>query len=189
MLATDYKPGPEDRRALELRDRPLEEFAPAPGPVEGLLTAAVALVQRKTTRGQFAVHLLRRIGNPRMSEARLLALLSWMQAEGDAGRYNPLNATWEMPGSTTFNFANVQNYVSFDQGVEATALTLNYGASHGLYGYKPIRHALNVGSRPSVTLEAVEESAWGTGGLAQRVYQDTKNAVILASRHHRLAGA
>lgn len=188
MLAEDYKPGPPNRRVEELELRPLE-LAVAPSFFAGLSAAATALLSRKTTRGQFAVHLLSKIGDPRMNETRMLMLMAWMQAEGDAGRFNPLNATWQMTGSTTFNSAGVQNYVSFDQGVAATALTLNYGAKHDEYGYKPIRHALNVGSRPSVGLAAVEASSWGTGGLALRVYEDTPNKTLLTLKHHRLAGA
>jgi hypothetical protein len=93
-------------------------------------------------------------------------MMAWMQAEGDAGRFNPLNTTHSMPGATNFNSVGVKNYASFEDGVTATAETLNYGARRGLYGYHGIRHCLHTNAPARRTLAAVERSEWGTGGLA-----------------------
>lgn len=169
------------RRELELQSRPLE-----PVDHHGLLHRAVSAATGARTRGQFAHYFLPKIG-AKMSEANLLMLMSWCQAEGDAGRFNPLNTTQHMPGSTRFNSADVQNYGSFMDGVVATAKTLNFGADHAQFGYAAIRNALRAGSNPRIGLEAVEASAWGTGGLAVRVYEGTPNAKLLNLRHHRLA--
>lgn len=92
-----------------------------------------------------------------------------MQAESADAKFNPLACTQKMPGSTDFNWNGgipVQNYVSLDQGVEATARTLNYGADHNLYGYKAIRRRLRGNSPAWLTLRALKRSSWGTGYLA-----------------------
>jgi hypothetical protein len=137
------------------------------------------------TRGEFATALLRAIDAPNSRRNRR-ALLAWMQAEGDAGRFNPLNTTHDWPGATDFNWVGVKNYASFEDGVRATAATLNYGADRGLYGYRPIRARLRA-SRPSWrVLKAVEESQWGTGGLALRVLRSVP-VLAAAYAHHRLA--
>lgn len=137
------------------------------------------------TRGRFARRFLRGIGAP-VTRDNMLAMMSWMQAEGDAGRFNPLNTTLTEPGSTTFNWVGVQNYRNWKDGVRATVKTLSYGANRDLYGYGRIRGALRNGHNPRGVLEAVEESAWGTGGLALRVYEGTANSTLLGYKHHRL---
>ena len=39
--------------------------------------------------------------------------------------FNPIDTEWRLPGSTNFNSAGVQDYLSLAQGVQATALTYN----------------------------------------------------------------
>lgn len=126
---------------------------------------------RTYTREDFARALLPKIG-ARASKRNLVALVAWQRAEGIAGKFNPLNTTLDAPDATDFNSVGVKNYVSFLQGVEATAKTLNYGADRGLYGYRPIRKRLRGNSFAWLTLRAVERSAWGTGGLAAEVRSD-----------------
>jgi hypothetical protein len=116
------------------------------------------------TRGQFARALLPKIG-AKVTVHNMRSLMAWMQAEGDAGRFNPLNTTHDMPGATDFNSVGVKNYRSFEDGVVATSETLNYGADRDLYGYKAIRRRLRLSKPAYRTLLAVERSAWGTGGL------------------------
>lgn len=116
------------------------------------------------TRGQFARALLPEV-YAEVTTHNMRAMMAWMQAEGDAGRFNPLNTTHDMPGATDFNSVGVKNYASFQDGVEATAETLNYGAKRGLYGYHGIRLCLHTNKPARRTLAAVERSEWGTGGL------------------------
>lgn len=123
------------------------------------------------TREDFARALLPKIGAP-TTKRNLVALVAWQRAEGIAGKFNPLNTTLGAQGATDFNSVGVKNYVSFLQGVEATAKTLNYGADRGLYGYRQIRKRLRGNSFAWLTLRAVEKSAWGTGGLAAVVRRD-----------------
>lgn len=126
-----------------------------------------------TTRLAFAQALLAEIGAPD-TERNRWALVSWMQAEGSAARFNPLATTQDYPGATDFNSVHVKNYVSLADGVAATAKTLNYGADRDLYGYRPIRRRLRENAWARNTLKAVEESAWGTGGLALRCLRTVK---------------
>lgn len=125
------------------------------------------------TREDFAAAVLEGINAP-VSKRNLWALVSWMQAEGGDARWNPLNTTQEMPGATDYNWVGVKNYASFAQGVEATVKTLNFGADRGLYGYKPIRRRLRRNAWAYWTLRAVEDSIWGTGGLALRCLRGVK---------------
>jgi hypothetical protein len=128
------------------------------------------------TRDTFARAFLREIEAP-VKQHNLIALVAWMQAEGLGGSYNPLNTTLHMPGSTRFNFADVQNYVDFDQGVRATARTLVEGAhkADDPFGYRAILRRLRANAPARYTLKAVEVSAWGTGGLALACRKQTVN--------------
>lgn len=137
------------------------------------------------TRGEFARALLPRIG-AEVTTHNMRALMAWMQAEGDAGRFNPLNTTLPLPGATEFNSVGVKNYASFNDGVRATAETLNYGASRDLYGYRPIRSALIHNLPAWRTLRAVEASAWGTGGLAL-LCLPLVSAYPSRFQHHRIS--
>lgn len=137
------------------------------------------------TRGQFARALLPKVG-AEVTARNMRALMAWMQAEGDAGRFNPLNTTQDKPGATDFNSVGVKNYRSFVDGVNATAETLNYGADRGLYGYHGIRSCLRRNAPAWRTLGAVESSAWGTGGLATLTLATVKTA-LRNYQHHRIS--
>lgn len=63
---------------------------------------------------------------------RLLA--AWAQAEGGTARYNPLNCTLRLVGSTPYNNAGVQNYFRPTEGCCATGLTLVNGNYNGILG-------------------------------------------------------
>lgn len=127
------------------------------------------------TRRDFAKALLRHLGAP-ITLRNMWVLISWMQAEGGAAKNNPLNTTEEWPGATVYNWVGVKNYPKFGDGVQATARTLNYGADRGLYGYGAIRHGLRHNAYALDTLEAVERSMWGTGGLAVRCLPGVKRS-------------
>lgn len=112
------------------------------------------------------------------------ALLAWIYAEGRGGKFNPLNTTLVLTSltspsglaSTRFNSVGVQNYATFEDGVYAGLETLKRGANKDgdPYGYKPIRRRLRLIAPAAYTLDAVEDSRWGTGGLAKEVLDDIK---------------
>lgn len=178
-----YDPGPVDRRDQELAGRP--EVVP---PQLNLLKANFRRALHIPTRGMFARRFLHGISAP-VTDRTLAAMMAWMQAEGDAGRYNPLNTTLDEPGATVFNWVGVKNYVDWKQGVRATVKTLDFGANHHQFGYGPIREHLRHDDPPLDVMEAVERSSWGTGGLAVRVLLSTGSQQLLTNRylHHRLS--
>ena len=68
------------------------------------------------------------IGVPNNS-ANKAVIAAWATAEDTEALYNPLATTWKgLPGATAYNYNDgnpVKNYVSQQQGVEATVKTLN----------------------------------------------------------------
>jgi hypothetical protein len=92
------------------------------------------------------------------------AIKGWESAEGgnweNSAHYNPLDTTQREPGSYSMNSVNVQAYVSWTQGFQATLTTLGYSA------YGNIRSALAAGDSAQRVAEAVASSPWGTGPYA-----------------------
>jgi hypothetical protein len=89
------------------------------------------------TREQFAKDVAVRMGNPIPNQTVIDFIVGWSVYEtntNSGARYNILNTTQPMPGSTYFNHlsgsSGVQNYTSYAQGIQATQLTIQ----NGLYG-------------------------------------------------------
>lgn len=85
-------------------------------------------------------HLLAVVG-ARAGAENLRLLAAWQRAEGGAAKWNPLNCTLELPGSTAYNSFtvggvtyHVQNYPRPVWGVCATALTITNGNYGGIVG-------------------------------------------------------
>jgi hypothetical protein len=68
-----------------------------------------------------------------------------------------------MAGSTSFNSVGVQNYVSLEQGLQATKETIENGWD--VYGYGPIVRSLRACSDALTTARAVAASSWCPGCL------------------------
>jgi hypothetical protein len=64
----------------------------------------------------------------------ILFLKAWRQSEGASARYNPFNTTLKQDGDTKFNRIGVKNYISFENGLQATIDTLTKGK--GIERYK-----------------------------------------------------
>ena len=126
------------------------------------------------TRGAFAKRLCNAFG-VEASQRRLNALVAWQAAEGTNAKFNPLATTRKQPGSTYFNHLSedvgVQNYTSLGSGVAATQATLQ---EHG-HGYESIVQALADNDPAKDILQAVANSAWGTGWLALSVLPFVKS--------------
>lgn len=114
-----------------------------------------------TTYGGWAAQFLPSLGAP-ICTNNLVAVVSWQVAEFTQAAWNPLATTYPMPGSSTFNYAGVQNYTSLGQGLQATDLTLSAPG----HGYEAIVAALGGCVDPMATANAINASGWcnGCGG-------------------------
>jgi hypothetical protein len=104
----------------------------------------------------FAQSLEKAMGWPQ-TPANTIGLVAWENAEGGIGHNNPMNTTLPLPGSSDFNSAGVQAYTSLQQGMEATADTLN----NGLYGSVKAVFARGGASLGDVE-STIKASSWGT---------------------------
>src|SRR5215469_2775622 len=65
---------------------------------------------------------------------------AWARAEGGAALNNPWNTTQMAPGATAYNSVGVRNYLTPQQGIQATIQTLQNGR------YGNILQALGAGT-------------------------------------------
>ncbi|HEX3642888.1 MAG TPA: N-acetylmuramoyl-L-alanine amidase [Ktedonobacteraceae bacterium] len=80
------------------------------------------------TREQWCRDVLNLLGNTSPSELLINFMVGWTCSETktDSGAlFNLLNSTHEAPESTDFNATGVQNYISYEQGIQMTVETLN----------------------------------------------------------------
>lgn len=102
--------------------------------------------------------LLGALGVP-VATPQLEFLRAWQACEGGTARFNPLNTTEPVPGSTRYNSAGVRNYLDANMGIAATLLTLR------LDYYARLRRALNthgIDSRQIAVEAARDVAMWGT---------------------------
>ena len=114
------------------------------------------------TDKNFYMKLLESLGAP-VSDENMKFMYAWRQAEGNGGKYNPFNTTWNMPGSTKMNSVGVRNYVSLEDGMVATIKTLKNGY------YNCIVNGLkdDIGASNIARCESLK--TWGTGDLVGKV--------------------
>lgn len=114
------------------------------------------------TDKNFYMKLLESLGAP-VSDENMKFMYAWRQAEGNGGKYNPFNTTWNMPGSTTMNSVGVRNYASLEDGMVATIKTLKNGYYNCIVsGLKDDIGASNIARCESL-------KTWGTGDLVGKV--------------------
>lgn len=100
------------------------------------------------------------------------ACVAWARAEGTYLTINnPLNTTQEMPGSSCYNTVCVRVYQSREDGFNATVTTFGYTG----HGYEAILAGLQANDGDA-TVQAIEVSDWGTGGLAAQVWGEIKGS-------------
>jgi peptidoglycan hydrolase CwlO-like protein len=109
--------------------------------------------------GAWAGLFLRAVGAPGC-QANLTTLVAWQYSEFTQAAWNPLADTLAMSGSTAFNSVGVQNYVSLDQGLQATRFTLVNGPA---FGYGTILSDLVGCADPMSTARAINASMWCRG--------------------------
>jgi hypothetical protein len=148
-----------------LADVPGDAGTSGQGPTQGKSGPNVRAVNPKAgTAGdqEFAKALLTKLGIPITPQATT-ALTTWMHWEGGTknNAFNPMNTTYEMPGSTDFNKVGVQSYVSLTQGVDATYNTLT-GNKAKERGYTAILDSLRTGAPLDTFVNNINKSSWGT---------------------------
>lgn len=124
--------------------------------------ASDALRKNMGATGDFAHDLLVKLGKP-VTQENKRAINAWVKAEGTRAGYNPLATTQSWEGATRFNSVGVRNYLSYEDGLDATVTTLN----NGRYGV--ILDALSAGNDAMAVGRAVSQTPWGTGDGVLRV--------------------
>lgn len=124
----------------------------APGPI----TAQAAPVPQNSQE-QWAYDLAVALGNTQPTGDTIRFLVAWQRAEGTSAAYNPLATSQDMPGATIFNSHGVKEYLSYQDGITATAITLGYDYS----GYVAIREGIRTND-VALALQGLYASPWGT---------------------------
>jgi hypothetical protein len=121
------------------------------------------------SKNEWAKALITKLGGS-ATEANTSAVISWMAQEGghwnNSAGYNPLNTTRKMPGAKLMDGGpgrdhGVKHYTSWQQGLEATVLTLTEKAQER--GYDKIVNSIISGKDQNRIMDAVHASKWGTG--------------------------
>lgn len=120
------------------------------------------------TRGTWAVNFLRELGNNSPSEDMIKFVSAWTKVENTAAQYNPLATTLAYGDTSDFNSVGVKNYKTYQQGIEASALTLN----GDFYGYAGLKQSL---------IDNDTQSAIASGGLDTWGSHTSKVALIYAA--------
>ena len=118
----------------------------------------------------FATMLLNGLGAKATPEA-INNVMFWEGKEGgnwhNTAKFNPLNTSYTLPGSTNFNTkkpgGGVQAYTSWDQGLQATLSTLT-GKDASARGYTAIVDFLKKGGGSTADmLKLMQSSSWDAG--------------------------
>jgi hypothetical protein len=103
---------------------------------------------------------LSRLDAPDCAE-NLMIVVTWETSESTSAAFNPLATTHDMDGAFDFNSVGVKNYLSLEQGLDASRDTLQGGAES--YGYGAIIDSLRSCARAERTALAINASAWCRG--------------------------
>jgi len=108
--------------------------------------------------GKWAENFLPVLGAP-TCRANLVVVVAWQAQEFTKASWNPLATSYSMPGATKYNSHGVRNYVSLEQGLEASRRTLALSS----HGYEAILSRLRSCSPSMTTAEAIRDSDWCRG--------------------------
>jgi|SRR5579859_285921 len=121
------------------------------------------------TRGQFCKDLLVALGNILPTQNVINFMIGWSIEESGhdlshMASYNLWNTTLPLPGSTVFNYANVQNYTSYAQGIQANAATIRNGLYPALLRALQTNDSFSLGvTGPMAGDVAGDLSVWVSG--------------------------
>jgi hypothetical protein len=127
--------------------------------IHGALGGAVSWTEDKAKlipRTAWGISLLNRLHAP-LTPENLSFLTRWQGMENTNAAYNPLATTQPARGATAFNSAGVRNYLTPQQGYDATIKTLQNGY------YPDIVRGLMSGHPFNDKASASELNKWGTG--------------------------
>lgn len=134
------------------------------------LDEAVGATAAQVTPRMFARALLEALDLP-VTSNNVAAVIAWQAFEGghwrNAAAYNPLNTTRQHGNSRPWGGKiPIQVFTTWDEGLEATALTL------GQQNMTSIRVRLGMDADPAVTLQAIKENpSWGTFNLDPQAWR------------------
>ena len=125
---------------------------------------------------RFALALLRTMGYPE-TDNNLKSVLAWIGLEGghyhNGALYNPLNTTQSMPGARSWSgTVPIKIYSSWQEGLDATVKTLNYGA------YSAVRAGLALSRSPEEVHQAIKATPWGTKNYQAGSAEGLANSVL-----------
>lgn len=125
-----------------------------PAPVNEALTT-------DDPRASWAIDLAERLGNPAPDADTIALIVAWTNAEDRSdeafGRFNPLNTTESAGATETINSSGVKGYGNYEDGMNATILTL----ASDQPGYSEIVAGIQTND-PERTLAGIAASPWGT---------------------------
>lgn len=127
------------------------------------------------TRQQWAVGFLQALGNNNPTQKVIDWVVNWSKYETAAGQgatYNLLNTTQKAQGSSSYNSAGVQNFISFQQGAQTNAsVLLNSSYYAGLANALLTNNeaALGYGGSPSNSVQN-GLNYWCKGDISQSCY-------------------
>lgn len=116
--------------------------------------------QDNVSYGEWAHAFLRVMGAPTCHE-NLVVAIAWQAQEGTQAAWNPLATTHRMDGSTDFNSVGVQNFLSLEQGLQASRETIENGWD--VYRYGAIIRSMRDCADPLDTAHAIADSSWCYG--------------------------
>jgi murein DD-endopeptidase MepM/ murein hydrolase activator NlpD len=116
-------------------------------------------------REQWAVDLLKAVGNEQPTPATVSFVVAWQAEEGTTARFNPLATSQDMEGATLFNSHGVKEYSSYEEGIAATVKTLGYSYT----GYAEVLEGLR-SNNPALALSGLSASPWAAeAGYGERI--------------------
>lgn len=111
----------------------------------------------KTFRSDFAREVFSKIGAATNNYERIVFGVAWAAFENTQAANNPWATTEPFEGATDFNEAGVKNYLTFENGVDATVATLENG------NYEHLLEVLRSGDTTiQDVLNALNSSPWGS---------------------------
>lgn len=136
----------------------VERLAGNIGPGASAAIRRVAGHGMTITYTDWARAFLKALGVP-VVRTNMIVLIAWQSAEGTQATWNPLATTMGAEGATDFNSVGVKNYLSMQQGIDATIRTLMRPG----WGYEAVLDGLERGADEMETAHAIQQSHWCHG--------------------------